>query len=248
MPVRQPDFQQQDRQLDQEQHQHHNHQQQQQQQHSRPPLVSSPVVPSPPPPSRSPDRSSAPAELYSRVVEDDDDDDDRPLAAQRESYPPHRPIPVASYPKKDPGFEVTSRNASREKPSLAQDGARVPGSRPVVHRRNISGGESNSSFDLGEIFDAYSAVSPHSSPPAGFATELNIDPALAILGTVAPRSAERKRGESLTGRPGDAGVGELAEPPSPPPGRGGKEGRPEMRRRQQTAPVGGEVRSTREYR
>lgn len=246
MPVRQPDFQQQDRQLDQEQHQHHN---QQQQQHARPPLVSTPSVPSSPPPSRSPDRSSAPANLYSRVAEeDDDDDDDRPLASQRDSYPPHRPIPVASYPKKELAFEVTSRGASREKPSLAQDGAWVPDSRPVAHRRNTSGGEStSSSFDSGEIYDAYSAVSPDRSPPAGFATELNIAPSLAVLGTVAPRLAERRRGDSLAGRP-DAGGGELVEPPSPPPGRNGKEGRLEMRRRQQTMPVGGEVRSTREYR
>ncbi|GAA5877501.1 hypothetical protein JCM1840_003874 [Sporobolomyces johnsonii] len=164
-------------------------------------------------PSRSPDRASAPAAMYPgrpssnshapTAAGDDDADDDRPLASQaqqRESYPPHRPIPVTSYPKHDTGFEVTSRSHGGGSSSSSSNRSSLD-----LKRVSIM---SDKSFDASEIYEAYGAptlgpaleiptssstaapplLSPQQQQPAGVPAAIE-KPANALLGTVAPRGS-----------------------------------------------------------
>ncbi|GAA6023918.1 hypothetical protein JCM10207_009274 [Rhodosporidiobolus poonsookiae] len=131
------------------------------------------------PKQRSPDRSSAPAQMYPFSASAGEDDDDRPLAqfssgqAQpyRESYPPHRPVPVSTYPKHDAGFQVTSRS-----PRLSGGGSPVLGNEPHLHpsdsgpsgqgHNRRASAVSDKSFDAGEIYDAYAPGGGNSPGPS----------------------------------------------------------------------------------
>ncbi|KAM0753297.1 hypothetical protein T439DRAFT_354725 [Meredithblackwellia eburnea MCA 4105] len=207
MPIKQPQYEQQNRQIEMEQQshpqqqqpppqqQHHHHHQQQQQPQQNPAPVRPPLVPrsgsngirvdAPPPPQHpaSPERSGGwGGESW-------------PTPEQRDSsHPSDRPIAVASYPKPNSGFEVTSRTARDQQKQ---------------HRRRASSGTDegqrsstshNSHYDESEIFDAYSS----SPPPANQQLQTTLDwpkqadtshhPSQLPAGqTIAPR----RRGESL---------------------------------------------------
>lgn len=146
---------------------------------------------------------------------DDEDDDDRPLGSlptHRESYPPHRPIPVSSYPKHDSGFQVTSRKVS---PTPATGPRTSTGSAEEQHKRRVSNISqiSTGSFDASEIIDAYSGsgstvASPATSPVLSFkevapAAEVPAPSSDSSAVTHAPlfgNVAPRRRGDSLVNR------------------------------------------------
>ena len=245
MPVKQPQFEQQNRQIEQEygsgkqreghhspQHwdQHHSpsqHSQPSQHQHRSPTVVVAPPGDTSSS-SRSPDRTSAPAEMYRARSstpspadsDNDDEEDDRPLGtlpSHRESYPPHRPIPVSSYPKPDSGFQVTSRKVS---PTISRTSTSSSSAEDSIHRRRVSNISTISagSFDASDFIDAYSGApgtgqaSSSTSPVLGFKDSSPTLDGLApseepathapLFGNVTPR----RRGDSLVNLAAGKGV------------------------------------------
>lgn len=246
MPVKQPQYEQQNRQIDQE-YGPPDHQQQSSPSpapsNSRAPLmprsVSNPNPNAGRPEPVSPSPVSASGDLATA----------RPTMTRapssRDSYPPERPVAVSSYPKHDRGFEVTSRSHReadhRRRASSGAEG--LNGDRPV----------SSASFDESDIFDAYSSL-PSSNPgPVEWPGQDHADPAAPAPAPQSTTISPRKRGESLNAVKASGPYRTLSPTVELSPTHSSGEtqaARNEVGSRRGQASVGGDARvgSAREYR
>ncbi|GAA5879247.1 hypothetical protein JCM3774_003533 [Rhodotorula dairenensis] len=185
-----------------------------------PPLSSSKTV-EPPLSSRSPERASAPASLYpissahptsydSGVTAGAMDWQYEQDAPHRESYPPNRPLPVATdtVHVDSNGFEVVSRSppaAGRRLSGGSSHGGEAAffaSSAPNSSHPNSTARErrastmSDKSFDASEIYDAYAPLSPDNATDpflSGTGSPAGPErPAGLVLGAVAPRGSSLK--------------------------------------------------------
>lgn len=189
MPIRQPQYEQQTIQIDQE-NQPRNYNQSQPsnvQTHQHQPVSNrqnfssnpAPTNSLTPPSQRSPDRRSAPPVLLPdhRAEEVENNRPRIPTPPQpslssnshRESFPPNRPIPINSYSPKDPSFEVVSRQPNpsppltrrASPPIFVKEGSeRGQGSPPPSHRRVSSGSQE---IDVEPLFDPADFIDSYTS-------------------------------------------------------------------------------------